>query len=48
MSIKLKLIALFISPLIAFICTEFLNIYKNATSVSKAEQVTSLAEIVVS
>ncbi len=47
MSIKLKLIALFITPLIAFIITAFINVYQNAASAEKAEQVTSLVELVV-
>ena len=48
MSIKLKLIALFITPLIAFLVTAIINIYQNTTAAKEAEQVSSLVKLVVS
>ncbi len=47
MSIKLKLIALFLIPLFAFLCTALINISQNVTLVSNAERMTSLVKIVV-
>lgn len=47
MSIKLKLIALFLTPLIAFLFTALMNIYQNITLVNNAERVTSLVKVVV-
>jgi methyl-accepting chemotaxis protein len=48
MSIKLKLIALFLAPLIAFLGTAIINIYQNTTAAKEAEQVSSLVKLVVS
>ena len=47
MSIRTKLIALFIIPLLAFIATALINVYHNVVAVKKAEQVTSLVKLVV-
>jgi hypothetical protein len=43
----LKLIALFLTPLIAFLFTALMNIYQNITLVNNAERVTSLVKVVV-
>lgn len=48
MSIKLKLIALFITPLIAFLVTAVINISQNITTANDAERVSSLVKLVVS
>jgi len=47
MSIKLKLIALFISPLLAFLITAIINISQNAVIANDAERVSSLVKLVV-
>lgn len=47
MSIKLKLIALFIAPLIAFLITATLNISQNITVANDAKQVSSLVKLVI-
>jgi len=47
MSIKLKLIALFITPLIAFLITATINISQNITVANDAERVSSLVTLVV-
>ena len=47
MSIKLKLIALFLTPLIAFLFIALMNINQNVTLVNNAERVTSLVKVVV-
>jgi methyl-accepting chemotaxis protein len=47
MSIKLKLIALFITPLIAFLVTAVINISQNITTANDAERVSSLVKLVV-
>lgn len=47
MSIKLKLISLFLAPLIAFLGTAIFNISKNISAANDAEQVKSLVELVV-
>jgi len=46
MSIKLKLLALFLIPLIAFFSTAVFNIAQNVTLVNNAEYVTSLVKLV--
>ncbi len=47
MSIKLKLIALFITPLVAFLVTAIINISQNITTANDAERVSSLVKLVV-
>jgi len=48
MSIKYKLIALFIAPLLAFLTTAIINISQNITIANDADRVSSLVKLVVS